>query len=65
MNWIKLCWDYLTLSLRSYTMFVITPNGLGIASCWALARRQGEISACRPEEEGQNSNFPTQDVQAL
>lgn len=38
---------------------------LGIASCWALAWRQGEISARQPEEEGQISSFPTQDVQAL
>jgi hypothetical protein len=45
--------------MLSYTGFVITPNGLGIASCWALAWRQGEISARQPEEEGQINNFPT------
>jgi hypothetical protein len=45
--------------------FVITPNRLGIASCWALAWRQDEISAQQPEEEGRLNNSPTRQTQAL
>lgn len=46
--------------MLSCTQFVITPNGLGIASCQALALKQGEISAEQPETG--RSNFTCWDT---